>query len=177
MSDKFEEFVRQLNESAGVGEDGIDLVAEKKLWFRKADEFYALVRDSLSEFTSTGMASLDFVDITLSEEMLGTYNMKEARISLGRQTVKLTPVGTFLVGARGRIDMKGPRGVARFVVVPPGTREPRIRISFKKENASSDPVAPPETWTWKIATSPPRVTYIDVTKESFREALMGVING
>jgi hypothetical protein len=177
MSDKFEEFVRQLNESAGVGDEGIDLMAEKEMWLRKADEFYSLVRDSLSEFTSTGMASLDFVDISLSEEMLGTYSMKEARISLGRQIVKLTPIGTFLVGARGRIDMKGPRGVARFVVVPPGTREPRIRISFEKKDAPSDPIAPPETWIWKIATSPPRVTYIDVTKESFREALMGVVNG
>ncbi|MGE8183845.1 hypothetical protein [Pseudomonas mandelii] len=177
MSDKFEDFVRQLNESAGVGDGGIDLVAEKEMWFKKADEFYSLVRDSLDEYTSTGMASLDFVNISLSEELLGTYSMKEARISLGRQIVKLTPVGTFLVGARGRIDMKGPKGLARFVVVPPGTREPRIRVSFGEKPTPSEPVAPPETWIWKIATPPPRITYIDVTKESFREALMGVVNG
>jgi hypothetical protein len=177
MSDKFDEFIRKQNESSGVGDQGIDLATEKEMWLKKVEDLYSLVSESLEEYTSSQMAKIDFADISLTEELIGTYSLREAHISLGRQAVKLTPIGTFLVGARGRIDMKGPRGVARFLVVPPESREPRIRVTYGDTPTPSDPIAPPETWIWKIATPPPRVTYIDLTKESFREALMGVVNG
>ncbi|AXI62933.1 hypothetical protein DLD99_21445 [Pseudomonas kribbensis] len=177
MTDKFEEFIRKQNELSGDGDQGLDLQTEKDMWFAKLNELYALVSDSLKEYTSANLAKIDFRDIAMTEELIGAYTMQEAQISLGRQIVKLTPIGTFLIGARGRVDMKGPRGMARFLIVPPDSREPRIRVTFGDTPAVADPVAPPETWVWKIATAPPRVTYIDLTKESFREALMGVVNG
>jgi hypothetical protein len=177
VSDIFDEFIKKQNESAGVEKKGLSIEQEKSMWLGKINELYALVEDSLSEYICTGLAQFAKNDISITEELIGKYAVQEALINLGRQVIKLTPVGTFLIGARGRVDMKGPMGNVRFVIVPPDSTGPRIRITIGDSEVPADPIIPPETWAWKIATPPPRVTYIDLTKESFREALMGVVNG
>jgi hypothetical protein len=142
-----------------------------------------MVSDSLSEYIADGSIKLQFSDIVLHEELLGNYKVREARITVGKQVVNLKPIGTFLIGARGRVDMTGPRGVARFMVVPPESRGLSVRVTVSVVGSAptappiEKPVAPPESWVWKLASGPPRITYIDLTKESFREVLMGVVSG
>jgi hypothetical protein len=184
MSDKFDEFVKKQIESSEADSGGLSLEREKAIWLEKLEQLYSLVRQSLSKYLGDGSIRLEFSDITLQEEQLGSYTVKEAHVAMGRQVVKLTPLGTFLLGARGRVDMTGPRGIARFVVVPPGARAPQVIITAAVLGATAPPAPPiksktaaPETWVWKIATQPPRVTYVELTEESFREALMKVVNG
>lgn len=49
--------------------------------------------------------------------------------------------------------------------------------SPSETSRAPEPVAPLETWVWKIATAPPQITYIDLTPEVLREALMEVVGG
>ncbi len=180
MTTKFDEFVKQNTQSVTKQGETLSLDQEKTMWIEKLDQLYSLVKKSLSDYIDNGSIQLKLSNTTLTEELLGTYTVQEAHIAVGRQTVKLQPVGTFLVGARGRVDLKGPRGSTRLVVVPPNSREPKVRVSITSNGETplaQAPIDPPETWVWKIATPPPRVTYIDLTIESFREALMGVVNG
>jgi hypothetical protein len=180
MSDKFKEFVTTQIESSKSAGGELNLEKEKAMWLEKLDQLYSLVRESLSEYINDGSIGVDFSDVALTEELLGTYTVQEAHIRVGRQVVKLKPVGTFLIGARGRVDMIGPRGITRFTVVPPGVSAVRVRVDVVLPGQTPrppEPVAPPETWVWKIATPPPRITYIDLTPESFREALIGVVDG
>jgi hypothetical protein len=179
MSDKFDEFI-QKHIASETGGGTFDPEAEKAMWLGKLQALYALVKASLSEHIDAGKVTLTFQEIALMEEALGVYKVLEASISIGRQVVKLTPVGTFLIGARGRVDMRGPRGVARFLIVPPGSTAPRVRVAVVepgKPPPAREAVAPPETWVWKIAGSPPRITYADLTPDSFRDVLMGVMDG
>lgn len=180
MNDKFDQFVKKQVQSLEASGGKLSIEKEKAMWLEKLDQLYSLVRESLSKYIHEGSIELELSDIDLTEELLGTYRVQEARITVGQQVVKLTPVGTFLIGARGRVDMTGPRGSARFTIVPPGARAPKIRVTIVTPGETpspSEPIDPPETWIWKIATPPPRITYIDLTHETFREALMGVVNG
>ena len=181
MSDPFDQFVStKAAEASNTGGD-LNLVREKEIWLDKIDELYALAEKSLSAYTVDGRIKLTKSDRMLYEELLGNYSVKAMSITIGREVVELEPVGTFLIGARGRIDVKGPRGTARLVVVPPGATEARIRIidsSSPKEDALTTEKRPkPEDWVWKISTAPPRVTYIDLDEDTFRSTLMGVVNG
>ncbi|WDD93054.1 hypothetical protein Bsp3421_003100 [Burkholderia sp. FERM BP-3421] len=180
MSDNFDEFVRSHVEAAS--NEKLDLETEKAFWLTRLDELYALVSSSLRQYTDKGNIAVHIEDVDLCEEQLGTYRAKAARIVIGNNLVRLDPVGTFLVGARGRVDMTGPRGVARFMIVPPDSKGLRVIINAVRLDEVGDAptvpaVPPPETWVWKIATPPPRITYIDLNEDSFRSTLMGVVNG
>ncbi|AYZ65195.1 hypothetical protein EGY31_17825 [Burkholderia multivorans] len=178
MSDNFDDFIRkQVRSSADEGKP-LDLTKEKQTWLTKLDELYELVRVSLREYIDDGSINMEVTDFLLHEQLLGSYTAKAARIMVGRQVVTLKPVGTFLIGARGRVDMTGPRGITKFVIVPPNAERVRVTITEVKpgdQPKPAEPSAPPETWVWKISTPPPRITYTELNAESFRTALMGVM--
>lgn len=183
MSDKFDDFVKTYVEPAKASDGGLSLEQEKKIWLEKITEFYTLVQEALADYIKNESISFKTTKKTIFEDLLGNYEVDSATISVGRQIVKLEPAGTFLVGARGRIDMLGPKGTTRFVIVPPNSNGPRVQITVhvegepKKEVPSQGNTIPPAQWVWRIATPPPRISYIEVNAESFRDALMGVVNG
>jgi hypothetical protein len=182
MNNTFDDFVRQQIATSTDGGNGLDLEQEKSMWLEKLDQLYELIRDSLSQYIVDGSIRLEMEDVALHEEQLGTYLAKSARIMIGRQVVLLNPVGTFLIGSRGRVDMDGPRGKVLFTIVPPDANAPKVRVTVSLNgippaHQSQEQSAPPETWVWKIATPPPRITYIELNQDSFRAALMGVVNG
>lgn len=173
MSGNFDAFVReQLEASASAGLP-LDLAKEKAMWLEKLDQLYALVKSSLSAHTKTGSIALRFVETKLTEDWLGTYIAPGLHIAIGMQLVKLKPIGTVMLGSRGRVDMMGPRGITRLILVPRDAITPRVRAITPLDEG----LAASETWSWKIATPPPHITYIALTTETFREALMGVVNG
>ena len=170
MSDTFNDFIKK---KAEVPEKtGLSLEDELKLWKVKLEELYDLMRESLAESVAEGSVQITMDEMQLHEEQLGSYTVRSAKITVGRHVVTLTPIGTFLIGARGRLDMKGPFGLVRLVIVPPNAE--RIRVYINQE----PPELPaPETWVWKITTPPPRISYKDLTSDSFRSALMEVLGG
>lgn len=173
MSGKFDQFVKQqLEASASVGVP-LDLAKEKAHWLKKLSQLYALVEDSLSEHIESGAIALRFVETKLTEDWLGTYIAPGLHVAIGMQLVKLKPVGTVMLGSRGRVDMMGPRGVCRLILVPADAITPRVRAMTPLDEDFSRS----DDWVWKIATPPPHITYIELTAENFRETLMGVVNG
>ncbi|AQV15308.1 MULTISPECIES: hypothetical protein [Acinetobacter calcoaceticus/baumannii complex] len=178
MSNNFDQFIQKHVKETKTVE--LDLEKEKSIWLDNIDKFYELAKKSLEKYIDNKTITFTYVDRILTEELLGSYSVKEVQITIGREVVKLCPIGTFLIGARGRIDMIGPKGKVRFTIVPPTSTGPKItfRVVGESENEQSeDPVVPPEMWVWKIATPPPRISYIDLTCETFQSALMEVING
>lgn len=177
MSDTFDKFVKQQREQAES--EKIDPVKELSTWLDKLDSLYKKVRHFLQEYVDSGDIKIECSPIDMHEELLGGYSASKLTISIGQIVVNLDPIGTFLIGARGRVDMRGPRGVARFVVVPPQSTQARIRVRVVSNGETPAPVKlpPASTWVWKMATPPPEMRYIELTKESFREALLGVAHG
>lgn len=70
------------------------------------DELYGSVETWLSEAMKAGdvRVSREFVEIT--EATAGAYEMDRLRIEIGTSAVmEITPVGRFIVGAKGRADL------------------------------------------------------------------------
>jgi hypothetical protein len=102
-------------------------------------------------------------------------------VQIGRQQITMTPVGTLLVGAKGRVDVVGPAGRARFVLVNSEASGPVIKVTVSiggKPESPGPEITPEEIkWAWKIATSAPTIRYIEFNRESLFQALMEVVNG
>lgn len=178
VKDTFKQFVDQ--KVSEVSGDSVNWEDEKDFWIKQLNMLSVKVSGWLAPYTKDGSVTLKTDYLTLEEENIGRYAAPMPVIKIGNSVVTLEPIGTLLIGARGRVDMKGPKGVARLVIVPKDSTKPRVQVQVGSPNMSATPkpAAPPvDEWVWKIASSPPRITYTELTEESFLDVLMGVANG
>ena len=181
MPKDFDEFVkRQVSEAKKQAEETLDLEKEKSSWISRLHELYKMAKSSLDTYIKDGRIQFALEERELREELLGSYQAPAARITVGRSVVTLEPVATFLIGARGRVDMTGPRGLVRFLIVPRESHGITVRVTVgarKPETSPAKRVDPLKDWVWKIATQPPNVTFVELNEEVFRDSLMKIING
>jgi hypothetical protein len=152
---QFEEFLSQ-KESENQDKPIIDYEQIKEEWLAKNKEFYSLIQKFLHDYLEQGKIVTEWKTVELSEELLGQYEVQQLILKIGNTRIVFTPIGRIVIGTLGRIDMSSDLGSVRFVVVS------------NESNAEL---------IWKIITPPPEVLYLDVTEESFFEALMEIING
>ncbi len=147
-------------------------------WLRRLNELYEKIESFLAKYIDSGEIKREYREITLNEENIGSYTARQMILRIGRQEVDLTPAGTLLFGARGRVDIFGPAGRTRFLLVDSEASEPRIKVTVTIGGKPQTPpreVSPKEIkWAWKIATSAPRIQFIELTPESLFQALMEV---
>ena len=108
---------------------------------------------------------------TITEENIGRYEINKMIITMLNQHVTLEPIGSNLIGAYGRIDLKGKKGLVKFVLVPRKFQSPKIIVSIR--DGEEVPPLLPKTdeskleLVWKIATPAPHVKFIDVDGDAF----------
>jgi hypothetical protein len=158
---KFEDF---LNEQAS--EPPVDWQGRLEAWQHEMNSFFERVNTYLQSYIAGGKLELQPHTIKVVEDYLGEYDAPAAEIIIASKKISLRPVGTLIVGARGRIDMDGPRGRVRFVLVGENLQRPDLTDEGTKSKRE-----------WKVATAGPRIQYLPLTEQSFLDALMMVTNG
>ena len=162
---KFEEFLEQ--ETEQDDSSVIDYEQEQKEWLARIDEFYELIQGFIGDYLKQGKITQEWKNIQLQEDHFGEYEVQQLILKIGKKRLIFKPIGRFLIGFnRGRIDLSSDIGTVRFVLLPEELESPQI-TDFNHSNAK---------WCWKIATSPPKVSYLELTEQSFFEALMEVVN-
>jgi len=173
MTDKFMHFVQEQtavasDETAGA----MSIEQDKRRWLSKLDALNKLVNDWLGAYVPQGIKTSTKM-VPLTEEQTGTYQAPQIEITVGQAVVRLKPIGTFLIGAWGRVDMEGPRGICRLILVPKRAKTPLFAFSPKP---APEQVAMPDL-VWKIMPTPPASAYIELTREIFLDMLMKVVRG
>lgn len=184
MSKKdFEIFL--LNKSDSNIEVKIDWGKEKQDWLNFIDIFYKQVKSWLEDYHSKGLVKYSYTNKNITEENIGSYEVKKLDLTLAGSRVTFDPIGTLLIGAKGRIDLVGPKETIKFVLVDKSSKglkfsftttvitgNDTIDYSSKKENIKKI------DWTWKILTRhSSKISYDEFTEDNFFEALMESING
>ena len=177
---EFEEFVKRQKSSA-VAEPPVDWDKERRDWIARLDSLYKKVESFLRKYKVEGSIGIEYRETELFEENLGSYPVRTMIIHIGRQGISLTPVGTLLVGSKGRVDVDGPYGKAALVLVDKNvvSPRPRVRVRIIAPKEKDQPEIENEKkveWAWKIATRPPAIQYIDLNTESFLQLIMEVSN-
>lgn len=176
----FSEFVKRQQAAAALDEP-VDWTRERDNWLLRLKELYDQIESFLAQYIKTGEIKLSYRDIELNEENIGVYIARQMILKIGHQQITMTPVGTLLIGAKGRVDVVGPAGRTRLVLVNSGASGPVIKVTVSIGGKPEPPAveAPPKEtkWAWKLATSPPTIRYIELTQGSLFQALMEVANG
>lgn len=161
-----------------VAEQEVDWEQQREEWLQYLDQFYGLVEEFMGEYVNRGKVGLRRSSKTLNEEFIGEYSAATMAMDIGRNSIVFDPVGTNLIGVKGRVDMQGAKGVVKFVLVPEGTTvvgwKARIVVGA---DPVPEPVEPVERWEWKIATPPPKVRCVELCRDSFQDAVMEVVKG
>jgi hypothetical protein len=175
----FDEFVKR--QQTAAEEELVDWSKERDDWLRHLAELYEQTESFLAEYIDAGEIKLNYRGIELNEENIGSYDARQMILKIGRQEITMTLAGTLLIGAKGRVDVVGPAGRTRLVLVNSEASGPVLKVTVSiggtPSSQAPDPTPREIKWTWKIATSPPTIRYVELTQESLFQALMEVANG
>jgi hypothetical protein len=177
----FDEFVSRQQEGA-VDAASINWDRERDEWLAQLGRLYSQIESFLEKYVSSGQIRYEFRPIDLNEENIGSYVAKQMLLRIGRQEVDLVPIGTLLIGSKGRVDVKGPAGRAQMLLVDRKVSDPRslIRVTVGVGGKMPPPPGKPAQeieWEWKIVTRPPERRFIEITQQSFFDLIMEVANG
>ncbi len=179
-TEEFEKFVA--SQQVAEEEDNWDKLRDE--WLIDLNSLYERIIEYLDKFINEGSITYKFTDITLNEENIGEYTARSMEIHIGRQHIKLRPVGTLLIGCKGRVDVEG-QGRATILLVNQKAESPADLVTIKVTAARGQtpaqvPAPQPEpsvTWTWKILTNEARRRFVDLNQDTFFRLVMEVANG
>ena len=155
---------------------------QKTQWLANLKTLYDQILGFLDSYLQNGSVNVDFRDVELNEERIGAYSAKEMIVNIGSQTILLTPIGTMLIGAKGRVDVSGSAGKSRLVLVdePQIVMHSQAKIRIVENHQKSERKVPVDSkhsiWTWKIAGAPPLLLLTELNKDNFYQLLMEVSN-
>jgi len=174
----FDEFINEEEEVSTI-----DWELEKNDWLAYLEKFYEQVENYLKDYVLNGKIKTEYSKKEIYEEYIGKYEANVLNIYLKNHRLLLDPMGTNLIGAKGRVDLVGPNGSVRFVLVNKDTSVPTIKVNIsikdetKKTESKMVSKAKETKWEWKIATHPPKINYFNFTQEIFLDAILEVIGG
>lgn len=168
----FEEFVTK--HTQGGGGVTFDIEQEIYEWRTALVELYENIEQYLAPYKSIGKVELEKSPVTLSEESLGTYTVESGLLRVGDAKYLLIPVGTMLIGSKGRVDLIGPVGKSMLALVK-GVG-PQMRVTIGSQPIPGGLLLPTEDhpWKWKIVSNKPPYTYTDLNENNFLNLLMSL---
>ena len=181
---EFDNFVKLQQELAAEAAAEIPFDPKKELddWIARLNALYTQIKDEfLKDYINAGSISTEIGSIELNEEFSGPYVAPTMVIHIGLQEIKLIPIGTMLIGSKGRVDVVGRAGTSRLILLSKNVTSPSQLVSVtivdpKNPQSIKRPIPQQIEWAWKIATRPPTATFLELNKESFLQILLEVSN-
>jgi hypothetical protein len=170
----FEDFVaKHSNESETPT---FDPETEIQEWQVALDLLYAAIENYVLPYKESGNINLKLVPTTLHEELLGAYRVNKGVLMVGNAKYIIAPVGTMLIGSKGRVDVLGPAGTGMLALVRGDGPKINFRVTIGSQ--ATPPIKHLESekselpWEWKIVSNKPPYTYTELTENNFLSLLM-----
>lgn len=172
----FKDFV---DASVGHANDGrlkFDMEGVKNLYkSRVTDFFYQVENIWLKDYINNGVSIASEVT-TIFEERLGNYTVDSRLITIGCHKIKLTPIGTILIGTPARIDMEYGSSSTMFVMVGENITCAGDQIVITVNGERTRKRKDPGQLVWKYVKNNRQRNYVTVTTDTFQKAIMALIN-
>ena len=107
MKDQLVDFLRVRKQQATSQE--IDWQAKKDTWVRSVETLYGLVQEMLRDSIASKDVTIRTFDTQVNEDFIGTYSIPVLEVTVGNERVEFRPKGITVIGASGRVDIRGER--------------------------------------------------------------------
>jgi hypothetical protein len=105
MASQLVEFLEGRKEKA----HGVDWEQKKLDWLNAVALLYNKIGVLLGGTIDKGIVKAEKFEVEVHEDFIGTYPIDELRLTVGDDRVTFKPVGINVIGALGRVDMRGDR--------------------------------------------------------------------
>jgi hypothetical protein len=133
--DTLQEFFRAKKKKSQEEAKGTDWRRKKREWLRALDALYQhITHDYLAKAIADASVVPEYAPRTITEDFIGEYEVKDLILQVVDEKVTLSPKGTNVVGATGRVDLVGEMGTITLVLQSKGrwgvvvSRSPTLRI-------------------------------------------------
>ena len=118
QSDELKDFLLSRQRPAG---NGIAREERRRQWIDDVERLYEKVTgELLSDSIAQGLVTESRVDKAIEEEYLGKYRVSELILNISGETVRFSPKGCNVIGAKGRVDLVGELDAMTLVLEPAG---------------------------------------------------------
>lgn len=107
MGDQLVDFLRTKKQQ-GVNAE-IDWKVKREAWISAVEKLYAFVENLLRDSIDSKDVTTRRVATQVTEELVGTYSIPILELTMGNERVELIPKGVTVIGASGRVDIRGER--------------------------------------------------------------------
>lgn len=114
----FTEFLRSKQEEEQAARTTLE--ARKTEWLRSLDNLFGQIEVWLKEPIRQNLMKLEQDTVELTEYRLGSYRAPRLVLRVGFDTVLLEPVAAYVIGAKGRVDMKTRGASAKLILTEEG---------------------------------------------------------
>lgn len=88
---------------------------KKREWIRSVQALYEYVKALLRESIESNDVIVQIVDMVVSEEFVGEYTIPALQLIVGGERVQFLPKGVNVIGASGRVDIRGDLGTVTLL--------------------------------------------------------------
>ena len=88
----------------------------RELWLKDIDSLYGKIKTWLKPSVVEGTVSFLVRPTSITEEYVGTYEVNNLHILVGKQKISFYPKGTLVFGAQGRVDVVGQKRTRTLIV-------------------------------------------------------------
>lgn len=174
--EKLQEFIS--TKSKNEEDKEVDWEERKNDWIKSVENLYSNMEKWVKPLIDKGQIEIKHTNVTLNEEYIGEYGLKNMQIFISNEKIELIPVGTLIIGSHGRIDMIGKNGKMRLLLVNKNAKSISVistesDATYEKENNLEDKEE--IELVWKIATSPPNIKLLSLNDDSFSDILLEMI--
>lgn len=153
------------------------------------NKLYDIALSAIDELINDGLIKTERAKKSITEESLGQYEIDSLILTINSKKIKFEPIGTMLIGSKGRVDVTGPFGKEKFILIRKGVKSPSELIKFKvsivgesnpEENKQKEDIKRPtiNDWEWKTLPSDSRwAKFEDVNADTVTDIIMRMING
>lgn len=145
MASALAQFLREKKQKADEEGSNVDWQQRRAQWLQSVRRLYGTIEEWLGDLKADGTVGISYRTIAMSEDQVGAYEADCMCIQVGQDRIVLEPLGTVIVGANGRVDVKGSNGDVTLLE--------------------------PDWDDWQIAVRTPRLSYLPLTEESFADVL------
>jgi hypothetical protein len=177
---EFDKFV-QRQKAEAEDATGPDPKQQLQEWRDYLEALYKQIEKYMDSYVADGTAKITFSDIDLNEEFSGPYTMRQMLLKIGRSAITFKPIGTMLIGSKGRVDVQGPRGSARLALVNKSASHASdlIQVTTSIVGRAQSPPPPKREnvkieWAWKIIVPPPQMRFIELTQDAFFDMILSI---
>lgn len=89
----------------------------KDLWLNSIKEIYKEIEQWIGSFKKEGLLDIKEAPISINEDLIGQYETSKLLIVISGKLIEIEPIGTYILGSYGRIDIKGTKG--HYMLVQP----------------------------------------------------------